>query len=123
MVWLGSLGSTPRMSNFDPHWLLLLPFPVGVTFAIVLLFRRSSHARSGLERWASTKKYVILHFEKCFFCGAFPWWTTSQKQMVYFVTIRDDSGRERSCWLRFGSFWGGGYKDEPDVIWRDANAA
>ena len=66
MVWLGSLGSTPRMSNFDPHWLLLLPFPVGVTFAIVLLFRRSSHARSGLERWASTKKYVILHFEKCF---------------------------------------------------------
>jgi hypothetical protein len=114
------------MSSFDPHWLLLLPFPIGVTFIIVYLFRRPAFALSVLQRWASSKRYEILRYDRCFYCGPFPWWTTSHQQMVFFVTIRDDSGRERSCWLRFGSFCNGGfndgYKDEPDIIWEDAKA-
>jgi len=115
------------MSSFDPHWLLLLPLLAGVIFGISYLFRRPAFARLVLQRWASSKQYEIVRFERCFYCGQFPPLTTSHKQMVFFVTIRDGSGRERSCWLRFGSIWSGGfnagYKDEPDIIWSDTNAA
>ena len=38
--------------------------------------------------------------------------------MVFFVIIRDDSGRVHSGWLRFGNFWGRGHEDEPDIIWK-----
>ena len=123
MAQLFSLGSIERMSHSEPPiWFWLLPLGA-LTVGIVILFRWPAYARSVLHRWASAKRYEVLHFERCFFCGPFPWWTTSQKQMVFFVTIRDDSGRERSGWLRFGSFFGGGYKDEPDIIWSDTNAA
>jgi hypothetical protein len=124
---LSTLGSIERMNNSEPPiWFWLLPLAM-LTFGLVYLFRRPAFARSVLQRWASSKRYEILRFERCFYCGQFPLWTTSHKQMVFFVTIRDDSGRERSCWLRFGSIWSGGfnagYKNEPDIIWSDTNAA
>jgi hypothetical protein len=108
------------MKNSEPPlWLLWLLPLIFLTLSVLILRRWPAYARSILHRWAVTKRYEILHFERCFFCGAFPWWTTSQRQMVFFVTVRDDSGRERSGWIRFGSYWGGDYNDEPDIIWGD----
>jgi len=112
-----------RMSNSEPpFWLWLMPV-AALIFGFVIYRWHIWRGRSALQQWASTKRFEILESKRCFFCGAFPWWTTSQKQTVFFVTVRDDSGRERSGWLRFGDWLGGGYKHEPDIIWRDTNAA
>jgi hypothetical protein len=75
-------------------------------------------ARSALQRWTSKKHFELLRFQRCFFSGPFSGWTTSANQTVFFVTLRDDSGCERSGWMRFGDFWGGRFPDEPDIIWR-----
>jgi hypothetical protein len=91
-------------------------------FGFIIYRWHISRGRSALQRWALDKRFEILRSKRCFFCGPFPWWTTSQKQTVFFVTVRDGSGRERSGWLRFGDWLGGGYKDEPDIIWRESNA-
>jgi hypothetical protein len=113
------------MSNQSPNfWLFLIP---GAVLAVMVgyLLWWPSHTLSILQRWASSKRFEILQCERCFLHGGFRWWTTSHKQTVFFVKIRDDSGHERSGWVRFGRFLGGGYKDEPDVIWSDheTNAA
>jgi hypothetical protein len=108
-----------RMNNQPvPDWLYLLPV-LALSVGIGILFWHPSRARSVLQRWALAKRYEILKFERCFFCGPFPWWKTSHKQMVFFITIRDDSGQERSGWVKFGDYLGGGYDHEPDIIWRD----
>jgi hypothetical protein len=110
------------MSNSEPpFWFWLMPVAV-IIFGFFIHRWHIRRGRSALERWALAKRFEILQSKRCFFCGAFPWWTTTQKQTVFFVTVRDDSGRERSGWLRFGDWLGGGYKDEPDIIWSETNA-
>jgi hypothetical protein len=111
--------------QFTSYWGFIIAGAV-VTVMVVYLLRKPSLDRSVLEQWASSKRFEILHFERCFFCGGFRWWTTSQKQIVFFVTVRDNAGHERSCWVRFGYFMGGGYSTkEPDIIWNEqtTNAA
>ncbi len=91
---------------------------------LAIIYRwHTSRGRSALQQWASKKRFKVLGFRRCFFSGRFPWWTTSQRQTVFFVTIRDESGRERSGWVRFGDILGGGYSHEPDVVWNETGAA
>jgi hypothetical protein len=114
-----------NQSTFD----LLRDFVPGVVMIVlvIVLYRRGiSKSRSVLQKWARLKRFELLQFERSFHSGGFRWWTTSQRQIVFFVRVRDDAGHERSGWVRFGYFAGGDYSTkEPDVIWNEheTNAA
>ena len=111
-------------NSLPPFWVYVF---VGILLTVVVgyLFWWPSYVRSILQRWASVNKFEILHFKRCFYCGGFSWWTTSHKQMVFFVRVRDDSGHERTGWVKFGRFWvGGEYSSlEPEVIWNEHSEA
>jgi|SRR5579883_1850067 len=73
-----------------------------------------------LEGWAAAQGYEVLQCESPFATGAFSFWTTSRGQVVYFVTLRDRVGRERSAWVRCGSFLGSVLSsDDIEVKWND----
>jgi hypothetical protein len=101
-------------------WLFLLPV-VAIAIGIGVLVWWPFYARSILRQWASKKHFEILQFKRCFLYGGFSWWTTSYRQMVFFVRVRDDSGHERTGWVKFGRFWWGWeYSSlEPEVVWSE----
>ena len=78
-----------------------------------------SRSRSVLEQWANRSGYQILHSEyRNFVRGPF-FWTTSKGQTVYYVTVRDDTGRVRNGWVRCGGMFLGLMTDEAEVRWED----
>ena len=68
-----------------------------------------SRAKAILRAWAVSGGFQILGFEKSYMIGTgpFKWWTNSRSQIVYHVRVRDREGRERSAWVRCGSYLGG----------------
>src|SRR5664279_982917 len=89
------------MSNSEPPiWFWLLPLGA-LTVGIVILFRWPAYARSVLQQWAAAQRFEVLDSKRSFWCGGFSWWTTSHQRIVFFVRVRDDSGREHSGWVRF----------------------
>jgi len=79
-----------------------------------------------VEKWAEAQGYKILLCRSPFCTGAFSFWSTSRGQVVYFVTVQDVAGHERSAWVRCGGFWGSVLSsDDIDVKWNDheTNAA
>jgi hypothetical protein len=112
------------MNQSPNFWLFLIPAAV-LAVMVGYLFWWPSYSRSILLRWASGKHFELLQSKRCFLHGGFSWWTTSYRQIVFFVRVRDDSGRERTGWVKFGRFfWGGEYSSlEPEVIWSDNEVA
>ncbi len=96
---------------------------IGVAISLALVFfHRKTVARANaiLQNWAREHDFELLHFEASFFTGGFGWLTTSRNQRVYFVRVRDREHRERSGWVRCGSFWGGVlFGNEAEVKWKD----
>jgi hypothetical protein len=77
------------------------------------------HTRSAalLERWAEENGLTIVDRRLWrLFRGPFPW-TTAKGQSVYRVTVVDSSNRERSGWVRCGSFAFGLVSDKVRVRW------
>lgn len=62
-----------------------------------------------VRKWADANEFEILRSEMCLFNGGSGEWETptSRGQIIYSVRLRDRAGRERSGWLRVGSFFGG----------------
>jgi hypothetical protein len=113
-------------SQFTSFWGFIIAGAV-VAFGVGILVWWPFYARSILQHWAFGKRFEILQFKRCFLCGGFSWWTTSYKQIVFYVKVRDDSGCKRTGWVKFGRFWWGGEYTtrEPEVIWNEheTNAA
>lgn len=73
-----------------------------------------------LEKWAFENGFRIVDSKRAFFNGGFSWLTTSRNQKVYSITVRDEKGRERSGWLRCGSYFGGIFwSDKAEVKWKE----
>ena len=106
---------TAHLSNGLP----LLPFIIIGAVMIGALAWTFSRSRSILEQWAEANGFEIIHSEfRNFFRGPF-FWTSSKGQTVYYVTVRDREGRERSGWVRCGGFWAGLFSDQAEVRWED----
>lgn len=97
---------------------------VALCFGLVFLHRKMvARANVILQNWARQHDLELVHFERSFFTGGFGWLTTSRNQVVYFVRVRDRSQRERSGWVRCGSFWGGIiFNNEAEVKWKDTQS-
>lgn len=71
-----------------------------------------------MKDWADKNGYQILHKEfRLFRVG--PFWGQSRQAVVYYVTVRDEQGQQRSGWVRCGSRFMGLLSDNADVIWKD----
>ena len=78
-----------------------------------------SRSRSVLEYWANENGFQIVHSEyRTLFRGPF-FWTTSRGQTIYYVTVRDGRGTERSGWVRCGGWFLGLMTDKAEVRWDD----
>jgi hypothetical protein len=85
-----------------------------IVFSCVWSFTQS---RKILEGWAAGSGFNILRAERrVFWMGPF-WWRTSKGQAVFYVTVLDQEGRERSGWVRVGSYFGGLFSDKVTVQW------
>jgi hypothetical protein len=99
----------------------IIPGIAAIVIVVIYYRLDISRSESVLQRWAAARRFEILHSQRCFFSGGFRW--CSHKQTVFSVKVRDDLGHEHSGWVRFGRFGGGGYDDEPDIIWREHETA
>jgi hypothetical protein len=96
-----------------------ISFLVVAALVIGSLQWRISRSRFLLEQWAVKNGFDILHSEsRDLFQGPF-FWTTSRGQTVFYVRVRDDQGRERSGWIRFGGWITGLWTDKSEVKWED----
>jgi len=96
-------------------------FPVLGVMAFVIAINIAAWKRDEtvLRKWAQREGFEIIAFKRAFFTGEFSWLTTSRGQRVFSVTVRDREGRERSGWVRCGSFLGGTiFSDAAEVKWK-----
>jgi hypothetical protein len=90
-----------------------------VVIGVVALWWDITRSRALLNRWAADSGFQIIesHY-RVFRKGPF-FWTSSRGQTVYFVTIRDRQGYQRSGWVRCGSWWWGLWSTETQVRWEN----
>ena len=98
----------------------LIPI-LGILAVIVLIITMTiwhfSRSRTVLEQWADENGYQILHSEyRNFMKGPF-FWTTSEGQTVYHVTVRLNSGEVRTGWVKCGGWMLGLWSDKAEVRW------
>jgi hypothetical protein len=77
------------------------------------------HARSRqvLEEWARREGYELVQSEyRMLFRGPF-FLTSSKGQTVYYVRVRDQNGRERSGYVRCGSWFFGLWTNDVEARW------
>ena len=100
------------------------PIAVLILFAaivggIALMAWTFSRARQILEQWAQSNGYQILSSEFRWLRKGPFFWTSSQYQMIYYVTVQTPTGDVRSGWVRCGGFWLGLFTDQAQVRWED----
>ena len=92
---------------------------VALVMAVVILawvwhfFR----ARTILQEWADDNGYQLLQAEYRWFRKGPFFWTSSRGQVVYYVTVLDQQGRERKGWVRSGSWWLGLFSNKVEARW------
>jgi len=84
---------------------------------VVVDWYRITRSRSILMKWAAWNGLQILSSKRAFWTGAFNPFTTARSQVVFWVRVRDGAGRDRSGWVRCGSFWGGLARSQAEVKW------
>jgi hypothetical protein len=90
---------------------------LGVVSVIAFIAWHFSRSRFVLEDWADKQGFEILYSEyRSLFRGPF-FCTTSRGQTVYYVKVRDGTGRERSGWVRCGGWFFGLMSDKAEVRW------
>lgn len=75
--------------------------------AFLSLTWQSGRSRSIAEQWAEENGFTLMSSESRWLRRGSFFWTTSRGQTVYYITVRNAEGRQRSGYLRCGSFWDG----------------
>src|SRR5436309_2256626 len=93
----------------DGHAIINIALPAAVAVVLIaalVAFYRLTLARASslLRRRADQNGFELLKFEWCGFSGGFGPLSTSPNQIVYFVTVRSRDSKERSGWVRCGSW-------------------
>jgi hypothetical protein len=100
----------------------LLPVLAVVAVAVLAgltLWWHFSRSGSLLDQWAERSGYRIVSREyRNVVTGPF-FWTSSEGQTVYRVTVEDRQGNRRSGWARCGGFFFGLLSDKVEVRWDD----
>lgn len=97
-------------------WLIFIPVAIVAALSIWWHFDRS---RRVLEQWASGNGYQLLYSEYRHLRKGPFLLRAGRGHAVYYVTVRDESGRTRSGYVRCGSWWLGLWSDQVTVEWVD----
>src|SRR5262245_29879195 len=97
----------------------ILLLAVVVLAVIGLIAWHFSRSRTILQRWADEHGFEILHCEYRHLVKGPFFWTTSQGQTVYYMTVRDSQGTERQGWVRCVGWFLGLMTDKAEVKWAD----
>lgn len=76
-----------------------------------------SRSRSLLENWAASNGYQILAYERRHFRRGPYFFRSSKGHEVFYVSLRDESGRRRNAYVRCGGWMVGLLSDSVDVEW------
>jgi len=114
-------GATPV--NHHSTSALLMSLLIAV--AVYLSYRHIMNAKALLRDWAQANNFRILQARMCTFTPWRMYFTTSKYQIVYKVSVYDESAhRIRAAWVRLGTrVWGVMEGDAVDVKWEDADEA
>lgn len=86
--------------------------------AFVLLSVAFSSRRSHdiIDEWAESKGLTVTSKERRMLMKG-PFFFASHGQTVYYVTVRNSEGRQRSAYVKCGGFFLGLFSDQIDVRW------
>jgi hypothetical protein len=104
------------------HSTFVLLSLAALALACGLGYRHYAKARALLQDWARANRFRILHARRGLFMPLSMLFTTSKYQVVYHVSLYDESShRIRSAWVRLGTRWWGVMEgDAVEVRWEDA---
>jgi hypothetical protein len=86
---------------------LLIAYVVGI-------YRRAANL---LSEWATRNGYRIVESERRNILKGPFFWTSSNNQIIYRVTVQDSYGNVRRGWVRCGSYLWGAWQSQVDVRW------
>jgi len=114
-------GATP----VSQHSTFALLTPALIALIVFLGYRHLANAKALLRDWAQANQFRILHSRLCIFMPWRLYFTTTRYQIVYQVSLYDESThRVRAAWVRLGTrVWGVMEGDAVDVKWEDADEA
>lgn len=106
------------------HSTIALLMPV-IAIIMYLSWRHIVNAKALLQDWARANQFRILHSRLCIFMPWRLYFTTTKYQIVYQVSLYDESThRVRAAWVRLGTrVWGVMESDAVDVQWEDTDKA
>jgi hypothetical protein len=102
---------------------VLLLMPPLLAIGIYLGYRHVMKAKALLQEWAQTNHFRIVRARLCIFMPWRIYFTTTKYQVVYQVSLYDESThRIRAAWVRLGTrVWGVMDSGAVDVEWADAD--
>jgi hypothetical protein len=98
---------------------LLLAIVVVVIAGVSIMVWTFSRSRQMLDSWAAESSYQLLSSEIRWIRRGPFFWTTSESQVVYYVTVRAHDGTAKSGWVRCGSFLFGVLQDKVEARWEE----
>jgi hypothetical protein len=94
----------------------VVPFAITAVVIAALVVWHSWRSHSLLKEWAAAHGFEILRSEyRNIARGPFSW--SSRGQAVYYVTVRDSKGAERSGWVNCGGRFFGLLPEKTEVKW------
>ena len=98
---------------------IFLFVPVLLLFIVGSIYWTSRRSNSVIENWAARNDYRLLEAQQSILSKGPFFWTTSDGQTVYRVTVEDSAGQTRRGWVRCGSWLGGLLSEQIEVRWDD----
>ena|SRR5947207_4805601 len=95
--------------------IVIIVLIVGLPIVYVIgIYRRTGRM---LSRWATRNGYRIIESERRKILKGPFFWSSSNNQIIYRVTIQDAYGNIYRGWVRCGNYFWGAWTDELDVRW------
>lgn len=106
---------SPSISISHP-WILI---GLALFFFALLKIRRAYWSRR-ITQWAENQHLKLVRFRRGRFYEGPSAWMRSRNQHVFRVATQNVEGRERSCWIVFGTYWGFTWGSPlSKVVWDD----
>ena len=93
-----------------------------IIFVILITAFMTYHKNSGLrevEKWAKDEGLEILSAEYRWVKRGPYFISSSNYQRIFYVTVRDESGKIKKCWIKAGGLLFGLLSDKFDIRWEE----
>jgi hypothetical protein len=92
---------------------------VAPLIVLVIVIVRWSHKRANeiLHHWANNEGYTLISAENRYWRTGPYFLNHYRGQMIFRIVVRDSEGRERSGWVRIGSWFAGVFSEKTHVTW------